>query len=291
MTEAYAFLATFTGQILAMSVLYPARFDRHVRLQAASMPTERLAQLYPGIDLDLARERFLTRYRRANTGIAVLGLLLLGWLFSYMRRPDWNEDPVVVLLSVYFVVQILPLGLVCWLGFVFNKEHKRSLLAGKRKAMLQRRGLFDFASPFIVFVAVSGYFLFAGLVVYVRPEPSPGFALLGVLTLVYALEAVVVYRALYGRNANPLETYARRRHTIGLTVKVCIYSCIVCVVFFVFTFTLDLLDMRRWMPFAQSACLLVTSLLCLMGLGAPPREPEAGGFDSDGRLTRAGPPT
>jgi hypothetical protein len=60
MTEAYAFLAAFTAQILAMSVLYPARFDRHVLLQAAGMPTERLAQLYPGIDFDLALARFLT---------------------------------------------------------------------------------------------------------------------------------------------------------------------------------------------------------------------------------------
>jgi hypothetical protein len=69
-----------------MSVLYPARFSKHVRVQATSLPAERLAQLYPGVDLDLARERFLTRYRTVNTGIAVLGLLLLSWLFSYMRQ-------------------------------------------------------------------------------------------------------------------------------------------------------------------------------------------------------------
>ena len=133
MIEAYAFLAAFTVQILVMSVLYPAWFIRYVRVQATSFPAERLAQLYPGVDLGHAQERFLTRYRALTTGIAVLGLLLLGWLFSYMRRPDWDEGPVEVLVTVYFLAaQMLPLVLVVWVGVRFNKEHKRSLPEGKR---------------------------------------------------------------------------------------------------------------------------------------------------------------
>jgi hypothetical protein len=171
------------------------------------------------------------------------------------------------------MMQFLPHCFVAWLGFRFNKVHKRSLLEGKRKATLQRRGLFDFISPFIVFLAVSSYFLFAVVVIYIQPEPFPGFALIGVLTLTYALQAFVVYRALYGKT-NPLETHARRVHTIGLTVKIGVYSCIVCVVFFAFIFTVDLLDMKRWVPLAQSVCLLITTLFCLMSLTAPPREPE-----------------
>src|SRR6266852_4979297 len=107
MIEAYAFLAVFTVQILAMSVLYPAWFIRYWRVQATSIPAERLAQLYPGVDPGLPRERFLTRYRALNTGIAVLGLLLLGWLCGYMRRPDWNDGPVEALVAVYFMVQAL----------------------------------------------------------------------------------------------------------------------------------------------------------------------------------------
>jgi hypothetical protein len=141
MIEAYAFLAVFTLQILAMSVLYPAWFIRYRRVQATSIPAERLAQLYPGIDLSLARERFLTRYRALNTGIAVVGSLLLGWLCSYMRRPDWNAGAVEALVTAYFMVQaLLPLCLVVWLGVRFNKLHKRSLRESKRKATLQRRG-------------------------------------------------------------------------------------------------------------------------------------------------------
>ena len=74
------------------------------------------------------------------------------------------------------VMQMLPLFLVAWLGFKYNRVHRHSLLEGKRKAILQRRGLFDFISPFIVFLAVSSYFLFVAFVIYVQQEPFPGFA-------------------------------------------------------------------------------------------------------------------
>ena len=177
MIEVYVFLAVFPVQILVMSVLYPAWFTRHIRARAKSIPAERLAQLYPGVDLGQARERFLTRYRAVNTVIAVLGLLLLGWLFSYMQRPDWDDGAVEALVTVYFlVVQMLPLVLIAWFATRFNKVHRRSLPEGKRKAILQRRGLFDFVSPFVVFLAVLAYFLFAAFMIYIEQHPFPGFA-------------------------------------------------------------------------------------------------------------------
>ena len=91
MIEAYAFLAAFTVQILVVSVLHPAWFIRYVRVKATSFPAERFAQLFPGVDRSQSVERFVTLYRAANTVIAVLGVLLLGWLFSYMRRADWHD--------------------------------------------------------------------------------------------------------------------------------------------------------------------------------------------------------
>jgi MFS family permease len=281
MFETYAFLAVFTLQILAMSVLYPARLSRYVRAQAASMPIERLAPLYPNVDLDLARERILSRYRKVNTGIAVLGVLLLGWLFSYMRSLQWHEGAVVVAISLYFSLQMLPIAVFTWLGFKFNKTHKRMLVERQRRATLERRGLFDFISPLTIVVALASYFLFTASVTYVQPKPLPGFALIGVLTLVYVSQAFVIYRALYGKKTNALETHARRVHTIGLTVKVSVYSSIVAVVFFAIIFTFDVLDLKRWVPLAQSVCLLITTFLCLMSLAAPPpRHPEADELDS-----------
>lgn len=279
MIEVYGFLAAFTVQVLAMSVLYPSRFSRYVRTQATSLPAERIARLFPGVDISLATERFLARYRAANTGIAVLGLLLLAWLVSYMRG-EWDESAVIILISVYFPLQMVPQLFVAWIGFRFSKSHKHSLLDAKRKAMLQRRRLFDFISPFPVLLAVLSYVLTVVFVMSVQSTPFPGFTLIGVLTLVYVSQAVVVYRALYGRNVNPLETQSSRVHTIGVRVRAAVYGCFLCALFFACIFAVDLLDLHRWVPLAQTAALLINTVLCLMSLSGPPHRPEADGLGS-----------
>src|SRR5580698_7628961 len=107
MIETYAFLAMFSLQILIGSVLSPAWLIRRVREKVAGS-AERLAEMLPGVDHKLSAERFATRHRALNTGIAVLGLLLLGWLFIHMQRPDWNQRKVPLILTAYLLAQMSP---------------------------------------------------------------------------------------------------------------------------------------------------------------------------------------
>jgi hypothetical protein len=275
--EAYAFLAAFTAQILAMSVLCPTWFIRYIRAQAANVPAERFAKLYPSVDLSLTLERYLTRYRVLNTGIAVLGLLPLGWLFNYTQRPDWDDGPVEALATVYFMAQALPIGFVAFFGIRYRKVLKQ-LLDGKRKASLHRRGLFDFVSPFTVFLAGLSYFLFVAYVIYIAQNPFPGFAgyinIVGV-TLIYAMNAFAVYQQLYGKKANPFEAPESRERTIGLTVKIFVYSSILIVVFLSLNFTLARLDLQRWEPVTQSVLFTICAILSFRGFIAPARKAEA----------------
>ncbi|HEY6922701.1 MAG TPA: hypothetical protein VI653_04470 [Steroidobacteraceae bacterium] len=289
MIEAYAFLAIFTLQIIAASVVYPAWFIRYLRRQAISIPAEHLPHLYPDVDASVARERFLSRYRALHKGIAVLGLLLLGWLFTYMQRPGWHVGPVDIVVTVYCSMQmLLPLGLVIRHGVRFTQTHKRSWPQRKRKAILQRRGLFDFVSPLTVFLAVLGYLLFAAFVAYLQQRPplaSAGLIDIGATTLIYALQAWLIYAVLYGKKSNPFETHATRVRTIGLVVKSCIYSGIACVAFLSMNLGLELMDLQKWLPFALSAFFVVTAALSLMGMTAPPRSPESDGPGSAGLST------
>jgi len=280
----YAFLAMFTLQIL-MSVLGRARFIK--RVQATSIP-ERLAQLYPGVDLNLRREQFLTQFRAVTTGIVLLGLLLLGWLFSYMRGLDWSLLPVEISVCVYFLVQVfVPFGLTVPRSIRFNKAHKRSeLLEPKRTAVLKRRGLFDFVSPFTVFVAVMGYLLFAAFVIYIQQHPfyhqHAGPVMIGTVSLVYAITAFGVYKTLYGTKPNPFETHEGHVRTMGRGVKTMVYSCIGCVAFLSLNLTLQLLHSRIWEPFALSTFFVVMMLLVLLARPAPPRPPEVNELSSGG---------
>jgi hypothetical protein len=70
-------------------------------------------------------------------------------------------------------------------------------------------------------------------------------------------------------------------HTIGLGVKACVYICIAVVVYSSLNFTLVLLDLQRWEPFAESVFFVFTALLIFMVFTAPPRRPEAGGLGAN----------
>jgi hypothetical protein len=284
MIEVYLFLAMFPVQILGMSVLYPVRLTRLIRAGLTNIHAERLAEMYPGVDVGHAHERFLTRYHTANTVVAVLGLLLLGWFLRYMQDPGWDEGTVRGLITVYFFLQYLPVVLIVWLTTRFNKVHRRSSLGGKRKAILQRRGLFDFVSPLTVVLAILSFFLFAAFCFYVAQDPFPGFAgpfvNIGLVTLMYVVLGAVLYWVLYGWKADPLQTHAARMRMISFVVNCYAWMCILIPIFLSLSFARKLLDLETWSPFAGSLSFLILGLLGLPGLIAPPRRSESDGLGS-----------
>ena len=281
MIEGYLFLAMFPVQILGMSVLYPVRFTRLIRTGLAKIPAERLAELYPGVDVGQAHERFLARYRAANAVVAVLGLLLLGWFISYMQRPGWDEGAVFVMVTAYFLLQIFPIILIAWFTTRFNKVHRRLLPETKRKAILQRRGLFDFVSPFTVSLAILAYFQFVAFMFYVARHPFPGFggpfANIGIVSLAYILLGAFAMYFLYGRKIDPLQTHADRMRMISGVVNFYAWILIVLPIWWSLALAQKLLELETWGPFAGIVFFLIITLLTLrtVRLPAPPRQPEA----------------
>jgi len=270
MIEAYAFLAAFTVQILVVSLLHPAWFTAYARAKAEAQ--------FPGWDRK-SRERFLSLFRAVNAGIAVLGLVLLGWLFNLMRSPDWDLTPVLRLFAGYVQLQILPFALASLIGAWFKRKAlRRSPPEAKRTASLQRRGLFDIVSPFIVFLAVAGYVLFAACIIAIQQRSATGFSgysLLCIVTLVFALNAFALYWLLYLRKKWPLETRAYRTQAVEVQVKIVFYVSIAVVVFISLITTLRLLDMPRWVPFAMSIYVVIIMLFTSMMLFTLRRQAEA----------------
>ena len=277
MIESYAFLAMFTVQILVMSVLLPLWVIRYARAKATQFPAERFAQMYPGVDQGKTLERHVSRFRLLNLGIALLGLWPLVWFAGYTARPDWDDGPVEALVAAYFMVQMIPFLFIAFIGVKYGNL-LRSLLASKRSAVLVRRGLFDFVSPIAVFLALLFYILLVAYVLYIAQNPFPGFAgpyiNIGMFTLGLAVMAFVIYMLLYGRNVNPHETHADRMYGIGVGVRACVYISIASPVGTATNFTLVLLDLQRWEPFAQSTYLVFITFLCFMAFAAPPRRPS-----------------
>ncbi len=135
------------------------------------------------------------------------------------------------------------------------KALKSSMVDGKRKAVLKPRGLFEFVSPLAILFAVVSYVFLVALVLYIRQHPFPGYGGLTnlvIVSLVYALGAFVVFRTLYGRKRNPLETHADRLYSIGMIVRTFVYTCIAVTVFTSIILTLGLLRLTTWELFGVS---------------------------------------
>jgi hypothetical protein len=279
MIEVSAFLAVFPLQILAMSVLHPLWIGRYVRAKAAEFPAERFRQVYPGVDPHATAERYLKRYRLLNTVIALLGVWLWVWSFKDMRSADWDDGAGESLRLAYFMLQLSPLLVLTWFAIRYGKLLKK-LPEAKRTAVLQRRGLFDFVSPFAVFVAVLGYLLLVAYMFYIERHPFPGFAGPAIniagFTLVFAMQSFAVYKMLYGKNGS--ESHAARMYVIGLGVKACVYICILIMVSLALDFTLKLLDLPTWQPVAGSVHAVIFAILINMCFTLPPRRPEPNGF-------------
>ena len=160
---------------------------------------------------------------------------------------------------IYFLLQMSPLALTALYAFVrYHKLLMQPSQESKRKATLQRRGLFDFVSPFVVYFAVLSYFLFVvygiWLDLYIYDNTSLSRHCLKAIvsvTLVYALNAFVIYKYLYGRK-NPLVTHEGRVHTIGVTVKAGVYGSIAIAWFISIFGTLGQPGLQEWRPFALS---------------------------------------
>ena len=286
MIEAYAFLAAFAAQVLVGSILYPARIIKYVRGWARDFGSERFAQLYPGVDYGRWVGRFVIGYRAANFVISVLGVLLLGWLYTLIQQPGWAGEATGPA-AMYLFLQLSPLALTALYGIVrYHKLLMQPSQESKRKATLQRRGLFDFVPPSVVYFAVLSFFLFVGYAIwldlYIYDNTSLSRHCLKAIvsvTLVYALNAFVIYKYLYGRK-NPLMNHEGRVHTIAVMVKSGVYGSIAIAWFLSIFGTLGQPGMREWRPFVLIVFFVVTLLLTLMGASAPPRKPEAEGLGS-----------
>jgi len=270
MFEAYAFLAAFTVQIAVVSVLHAAWFTRYVRAKAEAQ--------FPGWDRK-SLNRFLRLYRVVNAVIAALGLVLLAWLFNQMRSPHWNIVPVMRLCAGYCVTQISPFVFASLIGArIKGKALLRSPPQAKRTASLQRRGLFDIVSPYTVLIAAVVYVLFAAFVIHIQQHPARGnfgYLLLLYVTLVYALNAFVVYCLLYRRRRWPLETPEYRIQSVEVQVKIIVFASIAVIVFTSLIATLVLLNLVRWAPLAMSVYNVVIMLFTSMMLFRLRRQAEA----------------
>jgi len=274
MIEIYSFFAMFALQILALSVVFPARFVRYTRAKALEYPAEVLAQVYPGVDPLEATEKLLMRFRIAHRVIAVSGLALLGWMAA--NAPPLTGMKMMIFPILFLLLQMLPMVFLTVTGLRQIATLRAASLERKRKATLQPRGLFDLISPLRAAVEVAIYFAFVAFVLYlvhVAANPIPaslGYPLIGAATAGLSLQAAWIYWRLHGRKI-PLESPADRMSTTGMQAKHSVYGTTSTVVFMSVVILLPRMGLQDWLPFALSTFLVLVALQFCASVTLPPR--------------------
>ena len=277
MLAANAFLAMLIVQIVVMTVVYPSRLLKRLRELNTRYPHEQFPQLYPP-GTTAAERRMVTLYRGLNAVVAVAGLALLYELFAYTRQPDWDDDRVKALVTAFFFLQIVPSAVFFLTAAKYFKQWRNWFQVQRRTATFARRRLFDFVSPFLVFLTLLCYPLLIGLVLYTEQDRFDALVIIGVITLLYAMFGFGVYASLYGKK-NPLQTHEDRMRAMEISVKGCVYSGLGTVVFLALTLTLAELDLDRWVPFAVSVFFVMCGVVSFRSiLNAIPRELELDGL-------------
>lgn len=282
MIETNAFLVMFGVLVLTVALMHMVLLTRFVRAKTAEVPDEYFAQFSPGVGREQSTETFISRYRAAHVAVAVAGALLLAWLLNYMQRPDWDKRWVVFPVVGYFVVQWLPMAVAALTGFKHLKVFKSFLAQAKRKAVLKRRGLFDFVSPATVVVSALVYLLVVAYTIYTVDELAPRLVFIGAVSMNYALTILGIRKMLYGRKSDPFETHTGRLYTIGLRAKSSIHSATAVALFMGFTVATMRSDLQRWMPFALAALLTLMTFITFSVFTARPRHLQTDAADSNG---------
>jgi len=283
MIEAYAFLAAFAVQIVVVSVVNPVRFIKYVRGWSANFGSERFAQLYPGFDYQQWVDRFATGFRAANIAIALVGLALLIWLFNVTQRPDW-AGVASGLSPIYLMFQVSPVVLLALYAVVrYHKVFLQPSQETKRTATLQRRGLLDYVSPLTLGIAALTFVLFFPFAIlvdlYVYDNTSLSWSCykaMGSVVFVYALNAFIIYKMLYGRK-NPFVTHEGRVRSIAMSVRSSVYTSIAVVWFIVASSFFTVLQLENWRPFAVTVFCVIVILIGFLELTTPLRKTGPGG--------------
>ena len=249
------FYLVFLSQILLISFYYPRKILNRMRHVFDTYPPSAYPKLYPKpVEYYELRRR---NYRTMNSGILLVGLLILAGLVGYPGSTAWGGRSDFFSYSsiafLYFLVQCFPIMLLD-LSSIKCFRLMRSANS-TRKAELQPRRLFDFVSPAIIGIAVSTYIAFCVFIIYIRKfefEWFGGYANIFGATLMNLFFSLAMFWQIYGKKLDPHQAPDDRKRQITILVHICVFVSISATIFVAISVVLSALDMRNLQAVSQS---------------------------------------
>jgi predicted PurR-regulated permease PerM len=265
MINTYLFLSLFVAQILVASVLIPRRMLQRINESLASKPPEP-----DGVEIV---QRIVHWYRLSNMLIALIGLVVLGIQYSLLQNPAWDKR-VILTSTAYLMLQYLPIIAIAMVGARYDKAFRDALPGQRRKAVLQRRRLFDFVSPGTVAVTLLCYPLFIPFALYIEDD---ALVVIGIVTFMYVGGAALVYWFLYRMKRHPHHTHAEYLYAVGASVRSLVHTGLAVMVFMGVMLAVEAYDGDNLGPVLVTVFFVLLGLMSFSGMKGPPAGLNANG--------------
>lgn len=275
MNHQMLFYFVFFCQILVVSLLLPFTIVGRMKTILANHPRDQYPKLYP-----ISPEKIhnaSSYYFRMNVVVMLVGfgLAFHGLYYETKEMMNWDNTSV---LTLYFLLQMLPLMLADVAGFKYCRLMREADQRSTRKISLRPRRLFDFVSPALVATAVLIYLAATVLVVYVAQNPFPGFAGYANIFFITGLNlffsGMIVWQ-IRGKKRNPYQTEEDHFRQISIGVRLNVLVSILATLFLMIVFILPGLGLRQF----TDVIMMVYFVLCAFA-GCRTYATGAGNFEA-----------
>ncbi len=221
------FYLLFVGQIFLLSWYFPNKMISRVEHVLEAYPAETYPKLYP---LPVAQYRSgIRRFRVFSRLVLVIGVAILLSVLFVVDHSSFAEHGYISSFwpAVYGMIQFVPFMAIEFSEYSNLKLMRQVNPVSLRTADLQRRGLFDLVSPWLVVLAVltlAGAILFDlylhGFNVSLGHDSVQRALVMLASNVMIAL--VGMYN-LYGKKLDPHQSSADRSHRIAVNLRSLLY--------------------------------------------------------------------
>lgn len=259
MSDNILFYIVFAIQILLISYYFPRRMVNRMRYILTNYPPSEYPKLYPR-STDYY-EKAIRKYGNINTGILLVGVLLLAGMALFAQDGIWE------VVFPYFILQFVPV-IMLEVGTVNTYKLMRRA-STTRKAQLQPKRLLDFISPGLIGMAALVYIAFIVFIIYMNQFDYPwfgGYGNIAGVTAMNAFMAGMLLMKIYGKKQDPHQDHEDRKRETQHLAKQVAYVSIAATVHIALTIVLASMDLRDYELVSSSLYFQLIALIGLRGL-------------------------
>jgi len=241
------FYIAFLGQIFLLSYYYPGKILARIKFVRETYPPAEYPRLYPK-----SKKHFLVGYKRfqwASRIIMAIGFVILYMIMFVVDQATFADDGFVseAFPAAYGMLQFLPLMALEISEFSQFKQMREAQVGTTRTADMRRRGLFNFVTPRLFFLALTLFLVAVAYDFYVQ-DLVTGIntdSMLRALILTASNLFLVGLGTwlMIGKKLNPHQSADDRVKHIGASLRSFLYTSMAMSVFWMVQITDDIYDL------------------------------------------------